>query len=169
MLLMPCLAPAGRADRAAPLPSHSAPLSSCLAAWALHTSSKYKHVLIQMLYLEITFLVKWTWWGFLNSFFPWAFWRNFSVWVGGNKAASVNRNWYCLWDWMGRETELASVILSYICESGNTGMIHSLLINTGASKMVWINGHYRAALDGKYPPRTNDVSWRLLRGRGNGS
>lgn len=32
MQLMPCLAPAGRADRAAPLPSHSAPLSSCPAA-----------------------------------------------------------------------------------------------------------------------------------------
>lgn len=99
----------------------------------------------------------------------WAFWRNFSMWVGENKAVAVNRNWYCLHVWMGRETELALVVPSYICESGNTGMIHSLLVNTGASKMVWINSHYRAVLDGKYPPRTNDVSQRLLRGRGSGS
>lgn len=167
---MLCLAPAGQGDGTSPFAFLFC--SSVIPArlqWMLHTSSKYKHVLIQMQYLEITFLVKWTRWGFGFFFFLWAFWRNFSVWVGENKAMAVNRNWYCLWDWMGRETELASVILSYICESGNTGMIHSLLIKTAASKMGWINGHFRAALDGKYLPRTNDVSWRLLRGRGNGS
>lgn len=171
MLLNLCLAPAGgsagwgagAADFVLLLPCHF-----CLAA--VNAAHKIK---VQTCFVSDA-IPRNNFPGKMNSvsfffLFLWAFWRNFSVWVGENKAVPVNRNWYCLCAWMERETELASVVLSYICESGNTGMIHTLLINTGASKMVWINGHYSAALDGKYPPGTNDVLRRLLRGRGNGS
>lgn len=79
---MPCLAPAGRSD------GSRSPFAFLLCSsadparlqWALHTSSKYKHVLFQMQYLEITFLVKWT----QSFFFPLGILEKFQC-VGGGK------------------------------------------------------------------------------------